>query len=100
MGFEIKYKYGQLLKYCRFKYKERKDSESEENFTNVRRENISLSWPHKMKYLITGLKFVVKNPQAPLENTPLVAQPLPPENKKKIQPHSLKMLQRFYFLPP
>ena len=78
MGFEIKYKYGQLLKYCRFKYKERKDSEFEENFTNVRRENISLSWPHKMKYLITGLKFVVENPQAPLENTPPCGSAPPP----------------------
>ena len=80
MGFEIKYKYGQLLKYCRFKYKERKDSEFEENFTNVRRENILLSWPHKMKYLIIGLNFLVENPQAPLENiTPLPCGSAPPE---------------------
>ena len=33
-------KCGQLLKHCHFKYKERKDSEFEEDFTNVRRENV------------------------------------------------------------
>ena len=42
MGFESS-KYGQLLKHCHFKYKERKDSEFEENFTDVRKENILLS---------------------------------------------------------
>ena len=36
-------KYGQLLKHCHFKYNERKDSEFEENFTDVRKGNILLS---------------------------------------------------------
>ena len=36
-------KYRQLLKHCHFKYKERKDSEFVENFTDVRKENILLS---------------------------------------------------------
>ena len=83
-------KYGQLLKQCNFKYKERKDSEFEENFTNVRRENVLLSWPHKIKYLIIGLNFLVENPQVSLENTiPSCgsAPTLPSRKIKKFQPH-------------
>ena len=36
-------KSGQPLKHCYFKYEERKDSEFEENFTDVRKENILMS---------------------------------------------------------
>ena len=84
-------KYGQLLKHCHFKYKERRDSEFEENFTNVRRENILLSWTHKMKYLIIGLNFLVENPQALLENTiPSCGSAPLPEKWKSFSPTLFK----------
>ena len=80
-------KYGQFLRHCHFKHK-RKASEFEGNVTDVRKENILLSLAHKMKYLITGLSFLVENPQALLENTiPLAAQPPPPKKKLKDQAH-------------
>ena len=88
-------KYGQFLKHCHFKYKQRK--EFEENFTDVRRENILLSKPNKMKYLIIGLNFLVENPQSPpgKYHPPLVAQPSAQKNKQVPAPPFLRMLQNF-----
>ena len=82
--------------FCHFKHK-RKASEFEENVTDVRKENILLPLAHKMKYLITGLSFLVENPQVLLENTiPLAAQPPPPPPNKKVPgPPFLRMLQIF-----
>ena len=56
-----------------------------------------------MKYLIIGLNFLVKNPQASLENTiPIVGQPppsRPQENKKSASPTLFKNASKFLVLP-
>ena len=52
-----------------------------------------------MKYLIIGLNFLVKNPQASLENTiPIVGQSppsRPQENKKSASPTLFKNASKF-----